>query len=362
MSQTGLTTRQAILWFIMHQIGSSYLVLPSFLIELAKQDAWLSVLIAIALQLLIIFIYIGISRQMKGKTIVAHCQRLFGNIAGSIILFVFVWAVPFLIFILTLRNLGDFMSNVVLSETPANAIYLVMLIPVYFAVRSGTAVIGRAAEILFFSFFLLYVLVVISFIPSIQVQNLLPLLEYSWKPVIQSSLVILGFPYLENLLFLFLIPQYAEPNKLKKIYMTSTLISGFMFLLMVVIVISVLSVSVITHLPYASYFSVRTITIADFIERFEIIVNIFWYITIFFRLTFLLYITSQVLSELFKLQNNRTLLIPLLLIGLFAANIIWPNYAALVEMFNIWYLYAIVYGILFPFFLLMLGKLRSTPG
>lgn len=51
---------------------------------------------------------------------------------------------------MTLRNLGDFITTAIMPETPSDSIYFIMLIVIYFAVRSGPAVIGRCAEILFF--------------------------------------------------------------------------------------------------------------------------------------------------------------------------------------------------------------------
>lgn len=344
----------------MYQIGSSLLVLPSFMAQFAKQDAWLSVLVGICLQLAIIFLYAAISRQMNGKTIVAHFQRIFGKAIGTSLLFVFIWIVPYLIFMMTLRNLGDFMTIAVVPETPANALYLLMLIPVYYVARSGVAVIGRTSEIFFLAFVLLFMLVLLSSIPSIQLHNLMPILEFGWKPVVYTSFTVLGFPYLENFLFLFILPHYKEPHRFKKIVLTSTIISGAIFLLIIVVVTSVLSTPVMSHVLYPSYFAVRTITIADFIERFEIIVTISWYITIFYRITLLLYITAQVLTELCKLRDNRPLLIPLLLIGLIGANWVWPNLAALFQLFQIWYLYAIIFGIVLPLILWLIGKLRTS--
>ncbi|MGW8441668.1 GerAB/ArcD/ProY family transporter [Paenibacillus sp. S33] len=155
---SNLTVRQAILWFALYQIGSAYLVLPAVITAVAKQDAWLSIPVSLGFHLLLIPLYASIARQMQGKSFVEHLRCLFGPLGGTISI-VFIFFFPFLVFIMTLRNLGDFITIAIMPETPSDAIYFIMLIVIYFAVRSGPAVIGRCAEILFFFLLVLYLLV-----------------------------------------------------------------------------------------------------------------------------------------------------------------------------------------------------------
>ncbi len=362
MKKDTLTTRQAILWFTMYQIGTSFLVLPGYLALYAKQDAWLSVALAIALQLPLIYLYTAIGRQMNGQTALQFASKLLGKLGGKLVLLLFVLAVPYLIFIMTLRNLGDFMIDSAMPDTPVIAFYIFLLVPVYYIIRSGVGVIGRTAQIIAIWFVMLFVLIAVSVTPSIRLVHLLPIMEVGWKPIVLTSFTVLGFPYLENVLFLFLVPDYAEPHKLKKIYMTSTLVSGAMFLLTVILTISVLGPTAMEQITYPSYFVVRTISIADIVERFDIIVTIFWILTTFFRLILLLYVTNQVLTDLLKLKAQHALLIPLLLIALVSAFWIWPNLPYLFQLFSLWYLYAFAFGIVAPALLWCVGKLRALPG
>ncbi len=114
---SNLTVRQAIMWFALYQIGSAYLVLPAAITAAAKQDAWLSIPVSLGFHLLLIPLYTSIARQIQGKSFVEHLRCLFGPLGGTISI-VFIFFFPFLVFIMTLRNLGDFITIAIMPETP----------------------------------------------------------------------------------------------------------------------------------------------------------------------------------------------------------------------------------------------------
>lgn len=360
MNKQQLTERQATLWFVMYQMGSAYLILPTSMVKTAKQDAWLSTLVSLAIHFLLIPLYVAIAKQMKGRSLVMYLGAILGKRIGKCLAFLFLLSVPYLIFIMTLRNMGDFISTSIMPETPEEAIYALMLIAVYCIVRANAAVIGRSAETLFLVIPLLYIIVVISLLPNAEIHNLIPVFEYGWKPIARASFILLAFPYLETFLFLFLLADIGGPQVWKRAVVRSSLISGGFYVGMIILVIAVLGESVASDLTYSSYVVVRTINIGDFIQRFEIVVTIFWYISIFFRLTLLIYITVHGMSAIFQLQETTPLLIPLLFIALILAHSIWPNTTFLIEFFQTWPVYAMVFGIAAPLLIWLLGRFKQS--
>ncbi len=360
MNKQKLTARQATFWFVMYQVGSAYLILPTSIIKIAKQDAWLSALVSLAMNFLLIPLYVAIANQMKGKPLVAYIDTLLGNRAGRCFTFLFIISVPFLIFVLTLRNIGDFISTSIMPETPEEAIYALMLTAVYCVVRAGAAVIGRSAETLFMVIPSLFLFVSILLLPGAEFKHLLPVLEFGWKPIVRASFLLLSFPFLETFLFLFLLSNLGSSDIWKKAVVRSSLFSGFVCVVMLLMVTSVLGQSVASDLTYSSYSVVRSINIGDFIQRFEAAIAINWYISIFFRLALLLYITVHGLGSVFRLQDATSLLIPVMLIALIMAHSIWPNITYLVDFFQIWPLYAMVFGIAVPLVLWLLGRMKQS--
>lgn len=356
---TNLTFRQAVTWFALYQIGSAYLVLPAIITSIAKQDAWLSIPISVGFHLLLIPLYTSIARQMNGKSFVDHLRFLFGSLGGTLITTVFIFIFAFLELVMTLRNLGDFITTSIMPETPYEAIYLVMLIVVFFAVRSGPVVIGRCSEILFFILLALYIFVRITLISDSDLNNLLPVFEYGLKPIILASFNLFAFPFLEAILFLFFVQHIPDLKKWRKSVIASALISGIMYFIMVLQMIAVMSEGVVANLMYPTYFIDRTISIGEVLQRFEIAVAVFWFVTIFFRLSFLLYVSAQGLADTFRLRSAHPLLIPLLLIAFATAHFIWPNFSFILQFNSIWPYYAMMLGIAFPIVLWLAGKVRG---
>ncbi|KAF6574704.1 endospore germination permease [Paenibacillus sp. EKM212P] len=352
---SNLTVRQAILWFALYQIGSAYLVLPAVITAVAKQDAWLSIPVSLGFHLLLIPLYASIARQMQGKSFVEHLRCLFGPLGGTISI-VFIFFFPFLVFIMTLRNLGDFITTAIMPETPSDSIYFIMLIVIYFAVRSGPAVIGRCAEILFFFLLVLYLLVRITLLSDTTIDNVLPIFEYGFNPIVLASFNLFAFPYLEAILYLFFAQHIPDPKKWRKTVITCALISGGMYFFMVLQIIAVMSEGVVSNLTFPTFFINRTISNGEFLQRFEIFVAVFWFVTIFFRLALLLYVSAQGLADAFRLRSANSLLVPLILIALAMVHSIWPNMQFLIKFFSVWPFYAMIFGIVFPIVLWLVGK------
>ncbi|AOK92691.1 GerAB/ArcD/ProY family transporter [Paenibacillus polymyxa] len=352
---SNLTVRQAILWFALYQIGSAYLVLPAVITAVAKQDAWLSIPVSLGFHLLLIPLYASISRQMQGKSFVEHLRCLFGPLGGTISI-VFIFFFPFLVFIMTLRNLGDFITIAIMPETPSDAIYFIMLIVIYFAVRSGPAVIGRCAEILFFFLLVLYLLVRFTLLSDTTIDNVLPIFEYGLNPIVLASFNLFAFPYLEAILYLFFAQYIPDPKKWRKTVITCALISGGMYFFMVLQIIAVMSEGVVSNLTFPTFFINRTISNGEFLQRFEIFVAVFWFVTIFFRLALLLYVSAQGIADAFRLRSANSLLVPLILIALAMVHSIWPNMQFLIKFFSVWPFYAMIFGIVFPIVLWLVGK------
>lgn len=359
MTLQQISTRQATMWFTLYQLGSALLILPAALAGMSKQDSWLAVLVALGVFFAFCFVYMKVAYQMKGQAVLDHLTYLLGKIPAKITLFLFLMLFPFLTFVLVLNDLGSFMTTSIIPETPNEAIYLLMLIAVICVVRAGVTVAGRVAELLFFAYLFLLLFGYSGLLPVFKIEQLLPMLEFGFKPVIHSSLLLLAFPYVEGVLFLFFAPYLQDRTKWKNIFLKSAGMSGLTFFGITVLVIGTLSEEVTANLTYPSYFVLRTVNYADIYERFEQLFAVLWYITIFFRLSLLLQVVSQGMADIFQLKNSKSLVIPLSLIGFTSAKGLFPNYPALIRSFQVWPFYTIIFGMLLPIFLLLLGLLKK---
>lgn len=362
MNKTGITQRQATMWFTLYQLGSALLILPSSLAAYSKQNAWLSVLLTMLIFIVLSPLFITIAKQMGDRSFHNYLTGMMGNLIGKTVMVLFLIAFPFLTFWLVLKDLSNFVTTSIFPETPPEAVHALILIAVVLGVRAGVTVIGRSAELLFFIVILLVAIGFLSLLPVLRFDYLLPMLEGGFKPIIHGSILLLAYPYLECVLYLFLVPDFQDASKWKLSLMKSTLTSGMIFLIITVTVVATLSEGVTANLVYPSYFVIRTISYADIYQRFEIVIAILWYITIFFRLALLLHVVTRGLADTIKIKNANKLVIPLALIGFVMAKDVLPNVPSVIRSFEVWPYYVFVFSLILPAILLMLGWMRRARG
>jgi spore germination protein KB len=239
---------------------------------------------------------------------------------------------------------------------------VLILVAVICLIRCGVSVIGKCAEMLFPFVLFLFIVGFSALIPLMQIANIKPMLEFGAKPLLHSGIQLLAFPYLEAVLFLFFAHHLPSPQKWKKAVLHSALLSGTLFFIVTFLVITTLSASVTADLTYPSYFVIRTISFADFYERFEILISVLWYITIFFRMTFFLFVTVSGLNGFFGMKDSTSLLIPLALIGLVLSKLLFPNYVSVIQAFDTWQFYVMLFGLVFPAVVYVIGVWRGRRG
>ncbi|GJM67881.1 hypothetical protein HMSSN036_00970 [Paenibacillus macerans] len=83
-SDDKITTSQAVVFLTDSILGAGILTLPrSATEEVQTPDAWLSVVLASVLALLVVFIMIKLSQQFPGNTVFEFSQKIAGVIPGS---------------------------------------------------------------------------------------------------------------------------------------------------------------------------------------------------------------------------------------------------------------------------------------
>jgi spore germination protein KB len=176
-------------------VGSSILISPAGLAAQAKQNAWISAIVAVCLGLLTVNLYHVLIKQFPRQTLVEMCEAIFGIWIGKIISFLY-FSYFFLLAALVLRNIGDFITTQVLPDTPIQYIILIFLAVVLMANWLGLETIARAGEIFFPWVLLFFIAMVIFLMPQIRLIQIKPFLEDGIKQVIRASL-----PFYRNSLY-----------------------------------------------------------------------------------------------------------------------------------------------------------------
>ncbi|MGR9048275.1 GerAB/ArcD/ProY family transporter [Halobacillus faecis] len=348
MDNQTISPRQFMFLVILFSVGSSILIVPTPLTANAKQDAWMSIFISVAVGLLLVVLYNHIATLMKGQTFVQATISVFGNWLGRVLLF-FYLSFLYILASLVLRNIGDFMTTQIIPETPLQFTHILFLIVVIWGAYLGLEAIGRSSEMFMPWVVLLLVFFTITLSPQIKMENLQPVLSNGIVPVLETSTFVIGTPLLEMVTFLMIIPYVKDGKTKKKAWLLGTFIGGAVLTLITLLCTLILGSDLTALNTYPSYKLAQKINIAGFLEGLEIIIAIIWMITIFFKMVILYYSTTVGIAQFLTMDDHRPLLLPLGMGMVVLSIIAYPDVAYFETFINeTWFPFAFTHGLIIP--------------
>ncbi|OAB48344.1 GerAB/ArcD/ProY family transporter [Paenibacillus antarcticus] len=348
-----ISIRQFTILVMIVTIGDSILILPNVSTSFAKQDTWISGIIALLVGLIAVYIFSVLGNLYPKLTFILSIQKILGKWFGTLMAALFL-IFPLITVVEYTRELGDFITTEMMAETPILAIQILFICIVIFAVRLGLEVIARTGEIFLPCIILLFLLMVVFLIPQAEFEKLLPILENGIKPVIHGSFSFIAFPFLELVVFLMIIPYINQPKLIRKGFLQGALLGGIVLIILVAMCVLVLGADETARTIYPSYSLARRINIGQFLERVEAMVALLWMLTIFMKCTFYYYVFNLGLAQLLKLKGYRMLTLPAGLLVIVLSPIISPNITYYNKLLaEYWPYFVATCCLLFP--LLLLG-------
>ncbi|WP_028612846.1 GerAB/ArcD/ProY family transporter [Paenibacillus harenae] len=343
LSSSGLTALM-IMWIV-----GTPLTVP--LAAVAGHDAWISIILSVIVSYGIIWMYTHLCQLYPGRTLVEIAEVLFGVWAGRLIGFIYAWY-SFHLAVLVLKNFYEYILIIALPETSPLMIAATMTAIVLWAAYAGMEVLSRCSVSL-----LLLVLVEgmlsILMIKDLQPENLLPVVDRGWMPILEGMTELVGFPFGETIVFAMIIPQINKIGQAKKTVLWALLISGFMLLLSNVRNTLVLG-NISSKLLFPSYTAYQYISIAEFLERVEPITIITFLLGAFVKISVCLYASAKSFSSALPGKQYRLYLIPLSLLMLEFSLFMYKNNMEMIKFATkIWQWYSIPFQIIIPLAMLL---------
>ncbi|MFC5647870.1 endospore germination permease [Paenibacillus solisilvae] len=357
-----INIRQFTILVILFSLGSTILIVPSALASVAKQDGWIAAIVGIVLGILPLLIYIALGTRFPNQSLMEYCERILGKWAGKFVGLLF-FSFFFLLAALVLRNVGDFITTIIMPETPIQVVHLVFLIVIMMGISLGLEVIGRASEI-FLPWVIFLIFILITFlIPQIDFDRIQPVFEAKMTSILHGSLSVLSIPYLEMVVFLMLYPYIRQNKKVGKALIKGGLLGGGIIVILTLCCILVLGWDFTSRHTFPSYTLAKKIHVGEFLQRIEVLVAIIWFLTIFFKLAVCFYASVLGLAQIFNLSSYRPIIVPCGMILAVLSIIVYPNIVYFrIFASEIWPFYALTFGLFIPLLLLAVSSLRSIRG
>jgi spore germination protein KB len=340
-------------------LGTPIIRMPGSLASTSKQDGWITLLLGMVISVGLIFLYNSLAERFPNETVVEYSERILGKWLGKMVGISFIWYFLYLS-AFGLRGVGDFLTTVLLGQTPIDVIHIVFMVGIVYGAKLGLEVIGRAGEVLFPWVMLISLLTGIFLLTKIEFSNFSPILPVGWGQPAKGLYYLSGTPITQLVVFLMISPFVNRHKQAKKWYYAGILFNLFYLLLLFVLTISVLGVDLTARSIYAPYEAVKQVMVGDFVERIEAFIAGAWFITIFIKMILLLYVVNLATAQVFKFKSYRPFILPSSIMILALANILGPNIAYIRSAVNeMWPAYSMIQGFFIPAVLLFVAMIRK---
>jgi len=355
-----ISLQQLFLLNITFVISTADIFLPNFVADIAKEDSWLSVIIATGLAAISVWAATKLQIRMGNRNIVDANDQLLGHLLGRVISIVII--VELLItLLLVLRQIDEVMINVFLPSTPTLAIIILMMLIVIYGAHHGLEVLCRANEILVPFAFLTLVFIALGNITDIQLKNFLPILYNGITPVLHGAILI--YASLAQVVLVILMAGShlrTVDNRLTQVGVSSVLILGLM-MLVGVLAIAIFGAEHTAHMRFPALEMVRNIDLHNFIQRLDALVLGIWVGGIAIKLVATFYFCIVIIRQWFRINQKKYYIYVLLgIISIILANVTFQDMHMLVSFGKGAYpIVQAVFYLLLPIILLLLSHFRK---
>jgi spore germination protein KB len=277
-------------------------------IQIAKQDAWLSILLGGVIGVALTFFFVHLSLLHPNQTLVEFSQVLLGKWLGRIIVlpYFIAW---YTLAAIVLRSFGDFIHLIALDRTPVWIIMILMIgLMIYLTYSGGITGIGRFSEIAGPFLFLTLIISFILNIGNVRWHQILPIYSDSgWVNILKGSILPLSF-HGETFLLLVLVAFMKHPQKAPSRAMYGVGLANLMVFMATIMVILVFGPNFSAKLRFPLFMLVRSIDILDFIQNVDLLVLFIWIFGIFVKLSIYSFITSYEAAKWLKVKDWRKMI------------------------------------------------------
>lgn len=321
----------------------------------AKQDAWLAELLGLTGGIVLLLHYYFLYRQYPNMLLTRYIQNILGRSIGYLIGLLYI---AFFIYGAS-RDLRDASELLLLQygQTPMFILSGVLMVIVCYALYQGIETLARTGEIIFGLVFIMILVTFFSIIGSnvIRLENLLPVLENGWKPVITTAFPErVFFPYGELICFTTILPYLNQQKMGMAFGLAATIFSGLVLTVTIIMEIAVLGVHGWSTSTFPFLKFVEKINFGGFIQGLQGVAMIALIVGDFVKVTVFSYAAVACSADLFHVKNSSKFILPIGLVILALSMIIAGSYAAHIEQGK-----AALYSI-FPLFAFIIPLLLVT--
>lgn len=268
----------------------------------AKNASLLSLLIAFIIGLIPIFMIMYISKKIDTNffDFAKKNLKVFGIILDIILLLVAIFTI-----ILSSWFATDFIISQFLTRTSYYFIVILVAIITAITVNKGIEVLSRTIFILFIISVPIIMLLLLTLIPYVELQNLKPYIDVPAKNIINSTLVFLTLAISPVFYILGLKNVTKDKKNFPRKILVGYITASLLIFSVLFFIIAVYGIDLASILTYPVYGLFKKVKIFGFIERIENFAAIFLITASFSQFAYFIHAIKNNISDMFKIKSNK---------------------------------------------------------
>lgn len=354
MNKEVITNKQGTYLLTIYIIGTALILSGG---TKARQDTWISALIAVLATLPMVAIYGKIHKIYPQKHLYEILDMVFGKILGKFFAIFYIWYFLHLGSI-CIRNITEFIQVVSFQETPQFVPNVFFTLLIIYMIKSGFDVLGRwVVFILPFVLALLLIVGILS-ISEFKYENIKPILYYGWSPIFDSALSMFSFPFAEIVLFLSIFHTIEDTKKIYNIYYLGLGVASGTILLTILKNTFALGYPLIQINYFPSYYTNMIISIG-FLQRIEAVASIVLILCGFVKACVCLFAACIGISYILNFPEYKDIAVPVSFMAAVLAKILYSSTMEMFEFLEVYKYYALPFQVFFPILILIVGMIRK---
>jgi len=276
---------------------------------IAEQDSWFVMTTGFIVALPFVLMYIHLAKRFPGKSLIAMNDIIFGKVIGKIFSVIYLLYF-FMLLTFNINDLSSFYTAYIMPETPQMELIVIIVLICAFAVKRGIAAIARVSLLTTTITVTAVVVTSLLLISDMDFSHFLPMLAKPAIKYVQATQIVAELPCLEVVALLMAVPMLKDNAKIRRYWLSGMTIAALLFVLITVRDTAVLGPAS-GILADNSFETVRLIDIGEFLTRIELIVALNYTASLFIKISVLYYVTVSAFSELLRIEQNSSLILPL---------------------------------------------------
>ncbi|MFA4884618.1 MAG: endospore germination permease [Desulfotomaculaceae bacterium] len=356
-----IDSKQAILLMVIMVLPTGFLFVAAVTAHLARQDGWISILLATLVALLIAWLAVSLGLRFPGKTLFQFAEVILGRWPGKVVAFLYIWWYIHMN-AEVLRQYGSLLVAAFMPETPISVFMLLIMAIAAYAVRNGLEVFSRVNQLILPLILVSVVILNILAAPEMNIKQILPVFEHGAVPVVKGAVMPAAWIG-EIITMTVLIPYLNKAKEAYRIAVTATLITGFFMLITQLVDIAIFGPITAAWL-FPGLDGVRMIHLANFLERLEPVVMVIWVAGVLVKISVFYWAAALGSAQWLELKDYKPLVLPVGVI-IYALSIMAHD--SLLDLFAFlgmfWGPYALTLFIVgIPLLLLIVAVIRGQGG